>query len=130
VIVVDASAIIEVLLGTPGAAAIERRLFDAGETLHAPHLLDIEVAHALRRLAARGEIDAQRGRTALADLADFPLYRYPHDPLLMRVWDLRRNLTAYDAVYVALAEALGITLITRDGRLAAAQGHRVHIELV
>lgn len=129
-IVVDASAIIEVLLGTPGAAAIERRLFDGGETLHAPHLLDIEVAHALRRLATRGEIDAQRGRTALADLADFPLYRYPHDPLLMRVWDLRRNLTAYDAVYVALAEALGITLITRDGRLAAAQGHRVHIELV
>ena len=73
-IVVHASAVVEVLLGTPAAAAAQRRLFDGGETLHAPHLLDIEVAHAVRRYAARGEIDGQRGRTALADLADFPLY--------------------------------------------------------
>jgi len=129
-IVVDASAVAEVLLGTPAAAAIERRLFDAGETLHAPHLLDIEVAHALRRYAARGEIDDPRGRMALADLDDFPLYRYPHDPLLLRVWDLRNNLSAYDAAYVALAEELGAPLITRDGRLAGSPGHRARIELM
>src|SRR6266576_3717456 len=120
VIVVDASAVVEVLLGTPAAAPIQRRLFDRGETLHAPHLLDIEVAHAVRRYAARGEIDGQRGRAALTDLADFPLYRYPHDPLLLRIWDLRHNFTAYDAVYVALAEELGFPLITRDRRLAGA----------
>ena len=107
VIVVDASAVVEVLLGTPAASTAERRLFGSNETLHAPHLLDIEVAHAIRRYAARGEVDGQRGRTALADLADFPLHRYPHAPLLLRVWELRNNLTAYDAVYVALAEELG-----------------------
>ena len=129
-IVVDASAVVEVLLGTLAAPTVERRLFRAGETLHAPHLLDIEVAHAIRRYAARGEVDGQRGRTALADLADFPLYRYPHDPLLLRVWDLRNNFTAYDAVYVALAEELRVPLITRDRRLAGAAGHHAHIELV
>jgi len=130
VIVVDASAVVEVLLGTPAAVAIERRLFDRGETLHAPHLLDIEVAHAVRRYAARGEIDGQRGRAALTALADFPLYRYPHDPLLLRIWDLRHNFTAYDAVYVALAEELGFPLITRDRRLAGAVGHHAQIELL
>ena len=129
-IVVDASAVVEVLLATLAGAAIERRLFRSGETLHAPHLLDIEVAHVVRRYAARGEIDGQRGRLALIDLADFPLLRYPHDPLLPRIWDLRNNLTAYDAVYVALAEALGVPLITRDRRLAGAAGHQARIELL
>lgn len=109
---------------------VERRLFGAREVLYAPHLLDVEVAQVLRRYAARGEIDRERGRAALADLADFPLYRYPHDFLLPRVWELRNNLTAYDAVYVALAEALDATLLTRDRRLAAAAGHRARIELV
>ena len=96
----------------------------------APHLLDIEVAHAVRRYAARGEIDGQRGRAALTDLADFPLYRYPHDPLLLRIWDLRHNFTAYDAVYVALAEVLDARLVTRDRRIAAAAGHHARVELV
>jgi predicted nucleic acid-binding protein len=130
VIVVDASALLEVLLRTPAAAAVERRLFDARQTLHAPHLLDVEVAHVVRRYAATGEIDPERGRAALADLADFPLHRYPHDFLLPRIWDLRNNLTAYDAVYVALAEALDVPLLTRDRRLAAAPGHHAGIELV
>jgi predicted nucleic acid-binding protein len=130
VIVVDASVVVEVLLGAPAAAPIQRRLFDGGETLHAPHLLDIEVTHAVRRYAARGEIDGQRGRAALTDLADFPLYRYPHDPLLLRIWDLRHNFTAYDAVYVALAEELGFPLITRDRRLAGAVRHHAQIELL
>lgn len=129
-IVVDASAVIETLLRTPNAEAVEKRLFEPSQTLHAPHLLDVEVAQALRRYAGNGEIDDERGRAALADLADFPLRRYPHDFLLPRVWDLRRNLTAYDAVYVALAEALDAPLLTCDRRLATAPGHQARIELV
>jgi predicted nucleic acid-binding protein len=130
VIVVDASALLEVLLRTPAAQAVERRLFDPRETLHAPHLLDVEVAQVVRRYAAAGEIDRDRGRATLADLADFPLRRYPHDFLLPRVWELRDNLTAYDAVYVALAEALDAPLVTRDRRLAAAAGRHARVELV
>lgn len=129
-IVVDASALLEILLRTPAAKAVEGRLFDAPQTLHAPHLLDIEVAQVVRRYAMRGEIDGERGRAALADLADFPLRRYPHGLLLPRVWELRANLTAYDAVYVALAEVLDAPLITRDHRLAAASGHQARIEAV
>ena len=129
-IVVDASAVLETLLRTPNAEAVEKRLFEPSQTLHAPHLLDVEVAQVLRRYAGNGEIDDERGRAALADLADFPLRRYPHDFLLPRVWDLRRNLTAYDAVYVALAEALDAPLLTCDRRLATAPGHQARIELV
>ena len=105
-------------------------MFEPSQTLHAPHLLDVEVAQVIRRHAANREIDAERGRMALADLADFPLHRYPHDFLLPRVWDLRNNLTAYDAMYVALAEVLDAPLLTRDKRLAAAPGHHARIELV
>jgi predicted nucleic acid-binding protein len=130
VIVVDASALLEVLLRTPAADAVEARLFDPRQTLHAPHLIDVEVAQVVRRYAAAGNIDHERGRAALADLADFPLRRYPHDFLLPRVWDLRANLTAYDAVYVALAEALDAPLLTRDKRLAAGAGQTARIELV
>jgi predicted nucleic acid-binding protein len=129
VIVVDASALIEALLRTPAAGAVETRLFAPGETLHAPHLVDVEVAQVVRRYVANGDIDEARGRQALGDLADFPLRRYPHDILLPRIWELRSNLTAYDATYVALAEALGAPLLTRDRRLAAAAGHRARIEL-
>lgn len=126
-IVLDASA---VLLRTPNAEAVERRLFASRQTLHAPHLLDVEIAQVVRRYAAAGEIDQERGRAALADLSDFPLRRYPHDILLPRIWDLRYNLTAYDAAYVALAEALDAPLLTRDHRLAAAAGHHARVELV
>jgi predicted nucleic acid-binding protein len=129
-IVVDASALIEVLLRTPAARAVENRLFAQGQTLHAPHLLDVEVTQVIRRYAAKGEIDGERGREALTDLSDLPLQRYPHSFLLPRVWDLRNNLTAYDAVYVALAEVLDATLLTRDQRLAAAAGHHARVELV
>jgi predicted nucleic acid-binding protein len=127
-IVVDASALIEVLLRSPKAAVIEARLFAPGETLHAPHLIDVEVAQVMRRYAASGDIDGERGRAALTDLADLPLRRYPHDLLLPRVWSLRNNLTAYDAVYVALAEALDAVLLTGDRRLAAAPGHGARVE--
>jgi predicted nucleic acid-binding protein len=129
VIVVDASALLEVLLRTPAGTAVERRLFEPGETLHAPHLIDVEVAQVVRRYAAAGTIEPDRGRAALADLADFPLRRYPHGFLLPRVWELRDNLTAYDAVYVALAEALDAPLLTRDRRLAAAAGRHARAEL-
>lgn len=129
-IVIDASALLEVLLRTPSAQAVETRLFEGPrQTLHAPHLLDFEVVQVLRRYAAMGEIDDRRGAEALADLADFPIRRYPHDFLLTRVWALRNNFTAYDAVYVALAEALNARLLTRDQRLAAAVRRHVDIGL-
>jgi predicted nucleic acid-binding protein len=130
VIVVDASALLESLLRTPAAHAVDARLFAPGETLHAPHLIDVEVAQVIRRYAAAGEIDGERGRAALADLADLRLTRYPHDFLLPRIWELRADFSAYDAAYVALAEALDAPLLTRDRRLAAAPGHRAQIELV
>jgi len=130
VIVVDASAILEPLLQSPAAAAIEERLFQERLPLHAPHLIDLEATQVLRRYAATGQIEAARCRQAIDALRDFSLRRYPHDALLGRVWELRHNLTAYDAAYVALAEALGATLLTRDRRLAAASGHRARIELV
>jgi predicted nucleic acid-binding protein len=130
VIVVDASALLEVLLRTPASPAVERRLFDGGESLHAPHLIDLEAAQVLRRYAVAGQIAAERGRAALDDLAAFSLRRYPHDWLLTRLWQLRDNLNAYDAVYVALAEALDAPLLTCDRRLVTAAGHRARVEVV
>jgi predicted nucleic acid-binding protein len=130
VIVVDASALLEVLLNTPAASRVADRLFASGETLHAPHLIDLEVAQVLRRYAASGTMTAERGAQVLQDLADFPLIRYPHDLLLPRIWDLRHNLTAYDAAYLVLAEALEAPLVTRDAALAAARGHAASVELL
>jgi predicted nucleic acid-binding protein len=130
VIVLDASVVLEVLLRMPAGVALEERLFSAGETLHAPHLLDVEVAQVLRRYALAGDVDAGRCRAALDDLAGVALTRYPHDFLMQRVWDLRGNLSAYDAVYVALAETLDAPLLTRDQRLAKAPGHVARIEVV
>jgi predicted nucleic acid-binding protein len=130
VIVVDASAMLEVLLNTATSRGIADRLFSAGETLHAPHLLDLEVAQVLRRYATSGEIAPQRGLQALEDLADFPVLRYPHDLFLPRIWELRASLTAYDAAYVALAEALVAPLVTRDRALASRGVHRASVELV
>lgn len=129
-IVPDASAVIEVLLRSPAGRAIESRLFDRAKSLHAPHLLDVEVAQILRRYALRGELTPARGNAALDWLAEVPLARYPHAALLPRMWALRWNMTAYDAAYVALAEALGATLLTRDRRLASAPGHSAAIELI
>ncbi len=129
-IVVDASAAIEVILDTPAAGAIGARLFDSAESLHAPHLLDVEVAQVLRRFAAAGVLDDRRGREALADLTDLPINRYPHDILLPHIWTLRHRMSAYDASYVVLAEILGATLLTRDRRLASAVGDRVPTEVV
>jgi predicted nucleic acid-binding protein len=127
--VVDASAVLEVLLRTDRGRRLEDRLLAAGESLHAPHLLDLEVAQVLRRFAAAGELRAERGREALADLEDLPLHRYPHDFLLARIWDLRRNVTAYDAAYLVLAETLVAPLVTCDARLASVPGHTARVEI-
>lgn len=128
-IVLDASAALELLLNTPGGATVRERVSDPNESLHAPHLLSVEVAQVLRRFAAKGWISAADANDALRDLADLDVERYEHEPLLDRVWQLRSNVTAYDAVYLALAELLGATLLTFDAKLAAAVGHEATIEL-
>jgi predicted nucleic acid-binding protein len=130
VIVADASAVLDLLIGTAAAERVADRLLDPAETLHAPHLLDVEVAQALRRYVAAGDLDGGQGERALADLLDLPIRRHAHAVLLRRAWELRESVTAYDAMYVALAEALRATLVTRDGRLARAHGHRARIELL
>lgn len=127
--VVDASAVLEMLLRTTVGARLERRLLARGRSLHAPHLIDVEVAQVLRRYESAGVLTPERGQEALADLAALPLERYPHDVLLPRIWELRRNVTAYDAAYLALAEALRARFVTCDARLAAAPGHRVEVEV-
>lgn len=129
-IVPDASIVLDILLRTPRGQRIEQRLLSARHLWCAPHLLDVEVAQVLRRYARAGELDDRRGKEALQDLADLPIERYPHDVLLPRVWELRENLTAYDAVYVALAEVLDATLVTADRRLADSPGHLAAIEVV
>lgn len=121
---------LEVLLRSQTGLEIEKRIFSPQETLYAPHLLDLEVAQVLRRYCASGEMDAERGREAVRDLADIPINRYPHDVFLPRIWELRPNMTAYDAAYVALAETLPAPLLTRDTRLASAPGHAAIIELI
>lgn len=128
-IVVDASALLEVLLRTELAPAIERRLF-SGETLHAPHLLDLEVAQVVRRYERAGTLAAGRGREVLEDLSAVRLERYPHHPFLSRIWDLRSNASAYDAAYLALAEALDAPLVTRDTRLGSVPGHGARVEVL
>jgi predicted nucleic acid-binding protein len=128
--VVDASAMVEVLLNRPSGERLARRLRDPDETLHAPHLIDLEVAQTLRRYQAVGEMSPQRARQALLAFVQMPLERHPHWPFLDRIWELRRNITAYDAAYIALAEALGVPLLTCDRALASAPGHRAVVELI
>lgn len=129
-IVVDASAVVDLLLQSPGSDRLAERMLASGESLHAPQLLDVEVAQVLRRHEAAGRLGAARGRLALDLLQAMPITRHGHTHLLRRVWAIRKNLTAYDAVYVALAEALGGTLVTRDERLASAPGHRARVEVI
>lgn len=116
-IVADASALLDLLLRRSTARQVEAHLA-AEAVVHAPHLVDTEILHALRRWVARRELDAARALGALADLAGLPLVRHPHAPLSPRVWALRDRLSAYDATYAALAEGLAATLVTSDRRLA------------
>lgn len=129
-IVADASAVVEVVLNTSAGQEIAERLLGPAETVAAPHLLDLEVLQVLRRYALAGEMDSERARQAVEDFLDFPILRYPHQLLSSRIWDLRHNLTAYDAAYVALAEALDAPLLTRDARLSRAPDHEARIQLV
>ena len=129
-IVPDASAAIELLLRTPTGSRVEARVFSPRVPLHTPHLIDVEVAQVLRRYVVAGAIAPARGRDALQDLSDMSLIRYSHDVLLERIWQLRDNLTAYDAAYVALAEALDAPLLTCDRKLASAAGHRARVEVI
>jgi predicted nucleic acid-binding protein len=130
VIVVDASALLELLLQTSLGARVEARLFGDADELHAPHLLDVEIARGLRRLVRTGEVSSGRADEAIADLADLDLHRHAHLDLLTRAWKLRDNISAYDAMYVALAEAIDAPLVTCDSGLAKAPGHSARIEVI
>ena len=128
-IVLDASAAVDWLLQTHAGHKIEERIYSRNESLHAPHLLDLEVAQVLRRLVRDGALSQQRAGQAIEDLVDLRITRYPHYLLLPRIWQCRSNLSAYDAAYIALAEKLRAPLMTRDAHLASTPGHTVQIEL-
>ncbi len=129
-IVLDASAVIELLLNTRGGALVSARISDRAESLHAPHLLSVEVAQVLRRFVAAGSISPECAHDSLDDLAALDIARYEHEPFLRRVWELRANVTAYDAVYLVLAEVLGAPLLTFDGRMAGSPGHDASVEVL
>jgi predicted nucleic acid-binding protein len=129
-IVVDASAVLETLLQTSLAARLMERLFAPSASLHAPHLLDIEVTHAMRRLVLHDDVATPRAEQALADFSQLHIARHGHQSLAGRIWQLRESMTAYDGAYVALAEALDAPLLTCDAKLARAHGHRARIELI
>jgi predicted nucleic acid-binding protein len=129
VIVLDASAAVDWLLQTSAGQRIEKRIYAGKESLHAPHLLDLEFTQVLRRLVREGTVPAYRAEQAVDDLLDLRITRYPHVLLLPEIWRFRHNLSAYDAAYVVLAEQLGAALVTRDRRLASASGHRAMVEL-
>ena len=128
--VLDASGAIELLLNTAAGQRLALRLRDESEFIHVPHLIDVEIAQVLRRYVRHGMLDEGRGARALERWRRLDAERYSHEPFLERVWQLRDNISAYDAVYVALAEALSTALGTGDRRLAAAPGVNVAIEVI
>jgi predicted nucleic acid-binding protein len=129
VIVVDASVLATALVDdTAEGGRVRSRL--RGTELAAPEIIDLEVLSVLRRLRSAGNVTEIRAGQAVADLKAFPIDRAPHRPLVARCWELRANLSPYDAAYVALAEALGTTLVTADARLAHAPGPRCDFDLL
>lgn len=129
-IVLDASVLVPAVADDAATGAVARARLRADPDLHAPHLADLEVLSVLRRLQRAGRIDATRAANALHDLSDLRLVRYPHWPLAARIWELRENLTPYDACYIALAETLGCTLVTGDARISRVTGTRCEVEIV
>ena len=128
-IVLDASAAVELLLNTAAGKQIATRL-ESGDAIHCPHLIDIEIIQTLRRLVARSELNPDRATIALAHWSSLEVERYPHAPFFDRIWVLKDNFSAYDAVYVALAEILQAPLVTGDQRLANAPGTAARIEWI
>lgn len=128
-IVLDASAAVDWLLQTSAGQHIENRIYSRNETLHTLHLLDLEVTQVLRRLVRQEVVSADRADEVVRDLLDLRINRYAHFVLLPRIWQLRHNLSAYDAAYIVLAETLGAALVTRDRRLASTSDHAATIEL-
>ncbi len=129
-IVVDASTILELLLKTYGSEAVSRRLFRTTETLHAPHLVDVEVMQVLRRYARNRSVALPRLDEAVDDFRAIQIERYSHEHLIERIWELRDNMSAYDAAYIALAELLRAPLVTFDSKLAGAPLHDAKVELL
>jgi predicted nucleic acid-binding protein len=129
-IVVDASAVLELLLTTDRGDGVAAVALEPAQQLHAPELVDIEVAQTLRRLVIHKELGVERAVEALADYRDLSIQRHSHEPLLDRIWDLRDAVSAYDGAYIALAEALEAPVLTCDGRLARSHGHGAAFVLV
>lgn len=127
-IVIDASVVVDIVTASERSALLRGRLQDT--QVFAPYLIDLEVLHSIRRQQYRGLISLARCAVAVVNLQSMVILRHPHEPLIDRIWELRNNLTAYDAAYVALAETLGATLITRDARMARSSGHEARIEYV
>jgi predicted nucleic acid-binding protein len=130
VIVLDASAVVALVVEPRAATAAIRSRLRADPDIHVPHLVDAEVTNALRRKLLSGQLDALRARRAIRRLTVMRLVRWQQTALLDRALALRDQLSAYDAIYVAMAEATGATLVTRDARLARAGGHRARVEVV
>ncbi len=128
-IVIDASVVIEILLGTPVGRKFASELFARSTSWNAPHLIDCEVLQVLRRLVLQKQLDPERAAFAVQDLGDLDLVRHAHNDLSARVWDLRHNLTACDATYLALAEALGAALVTGDRGFLRVPGRRAAVEV-
>ena len=126
-IVVDASVVLELLLNREKAGSIRQSLLAAETSLAAPHLLDVEILNALRRITAPKGLDAYTSGSILRELRNLPVNRFSHEPLLERIWELRKNFTSYDAAYIALAEILGAALYTCDEKLL--RGHKARIVL-
>jgi predicted nucleic acid-binding protein len=126
VIVLDSSAAIEYVALRGHGGWVESQIRDDSD-VHAPHLLDVEVASGLRGLVLRGDLAPATARVALDDFVDLDIARYPHVDFLDRIWDLRKHISAYDAAYVSLAEVLDATLVTTDRRLGRSHGHRARI---
>ena len=120
--VLDASVVVELVLGTRVGARVRERLLDSRISLHGPELLDLEVLNVLRRYVRAGMVAGERAEAAIRRLTELDLQRHRHRPMLPRIWSWRANLTAYDAAYVALAEVLDCELATVDLRLSRASG--------